>query len=586
MIKATTIFLFLLTSSCASFNYFVSDDAFQTVHTDVETSHQTRAEYYEKLGQAYASDDQSERAIENYRLSILHDSKRASAHMLLSQEYQKNDQNHLAMVELEKALELEPENVVLQKAAAEFYYQNELFAKSQNVLKKLGAKKGEVLDQDWIAFYFFKSKKDDEQAFAKLKQLKIKFPKNYKVYYELALLQKDSDNHLQYYLNIKKAYNFAETNETVVQEYVDSLIFQEQNNLAYDIALKYSTNTPFSLEISKRLAYLAIQTKNYHVAINEYQKQKSVSKKFSDIQLKIAHVYNLIGDVKSAEKNYKQVFEGVYKSEAMYYLSQVYLTQNRFDEALKALSMIPTRSDFYPKAQAARAHYLNLSDQKEQAMLVMHKAYKARSDSLIVTKVFADMLINNNRHSDAQKVLEMGAEKFPTDADIKLKLAYLYYHFNNEAEFTKQLEAALELNPNFADAYAMLSEVLYLKDNKPDEILYFSKKALALKSRNSNIKPLLTWALMQKDSSSEAIGIFEKFYEENPQELFFARSLAKIYEKAQLKGKFDLLSKEIIKIEMDNQISSRLMFREDPGSEHLIDFEPEKNRMPAETKHQ
>lgn len=586
MIKAITIILFLITSSCASYNYFVSDEAFKTVQTDIESSHQTRASYYEKLGQSYAADGQSESAIENYRLSILHDSKRASAHLLLSKEYQKNEQNHLAMVELEKALELDPENVEVQKSAAEFYYQNKLYAKSQNVIKKLVNKKQNALDQDWIAFYFFKAKKDRDQALKKLKQLQSKFPKNFKVYYELALLEKDFDNHSKYYLNIQKAYKLTDSNDAVVQEYIDSLLHQNQNTLAYEVALKYSINNPFNVEISKRLGYLATVNKKYQIAIGEYQKQKSMSEKFSAAQLKIAHIYNLMGDLRNAEKNYKTINESVYKSEARYFLSQIYLSQNRFDEAIVLLSLIPSRSDFYPKAQVSRAQYLKLSGQPEQAMLVMHKAYKSRSDSLLVANVYADMLISNNRYSEAQRVLDAATEKFPLDEDLKLKLSYLHYHFKDELAFKKQLEAALELNPKSAEAYAMLAEVLYLKDNNPEEILYFSKKALDLKSKNSNMKPLLSWALMQKDTSAEAIGLFEKFYEENPKELFFARSLAKIYEKSQLKGKFDLLSKEIIKIEAQDQISSRLMFRDDPGTEQMIDFGHEKNRMPAEIKNQ
>lgn len=586
MIKAIIIFLFLSTSACTSFNFFYTDDSFQTVHTDIESVHQTRAEYYEKLGQAYSYDEQTDRAIENYKLSILHNSKRASTHLFLSFEYQKSHQNHLAMIELEKALELEPQNSTIQKAAAEFYYKNKLFSKSQKVFNKLSASQKDKLNEHWVAFYYYKARNDNESALTKLNQLKIKFSKDFRVYYELAMLHKELDNQSLYFLNVKKAYDLAKTNVTVVQEYVDLLINQQNYSLAYQVAIDYSTQNTFDLDLSKRLAFLAIQNKKYNVALGEFQKQKSATDNFSEAQIKIGHVYYMIGDLKNAEKNYALVIDKNYRSEALYYLSQIYFTQDRYQDALKALDAVHVRSDYYPKAQVSRANYLNIAEKKEQAMLVMHKAYRVRSDSLLVTKIYADMLIANGRHTDAQKVLDIAVEKFPTDADLKLKLAYIHYYFRNEVEFKKQIESALELNPDSADSYAMLAEVLYLKDNKPEQILYFSKKALELKSRNPNVKPLLTWALMQKDSSSEAIDIFEKFYEENPQELFFARSLAKIYEKAYLKGKFDLLSKEIMKIESDEQISSRLMFREDPGTEQIVDFEPQKNRMPAETKQQ
>jgi Tfp pilus assembly protein PilF len=116
-----SLFFCLLVAGCATQKKFVSKKSDTKNYTKNYTKSYTiqknfypegmsRAEYYEQMAIAYSADGQNEKAIEHFRLSQLHNSKRIGPYLALSDEYRKINKNHLAQTELTHALNLEPKN--------------------------------------------------------------------------------------------------------------------------------------------------------------------------------------------------------------------------------------------------------------------------------------------------------------------------------------------------------------------------------------------------------------------------------------------------------------------------------------------
>jgi predicted Zn-dependent protease len=160
-------------------------------------------------------------------------------------------------------------------------------------------------------------------------------------------------------------------------------------------------------------------------------------------------------------------------------------------------------------------------------------------------------------------------------------MAYLHFRLNNQKSFKKQIKAALKINPQSADAYAMLSELWYLKNRDVDETMYFAKKATELKSKNKNVKPILAWVMMQKNRPTEAVAIFEEYYEENPNESFFARSLSQVYSRGGVKEKSKKLAEAANKLEINDSLRSRFIFKDSTPTVNSESFRDDRTRLPA-----
>ena len=91
---------------------------------------------------------------------------------------------------------------------------------------------------------------------------------------------------------------------------------------------------------------------------------------------------------------------------------------------------------------------------------------------------------------------------------------------------------------------------------------------------------------MQKNRSTEAVALFEEFYEENPTESFFARSLSQVYSRGGIKGKAKKLSDFAQKLEDDDSLKSRFIFKTKTKQVNTEDLRETKTRLPSSLENQ
>jgi len=552
-----------------------------TMQTDLYPENITRAEYYEQMALAYSFVDQNEKAIEFFRLSILHNPKVVSPYLVLSDEYRKKNRNHLALIELETALKLEPDNFNILKKIGDLYLATKLYSKAGEIYQRMMLNDKRFEEAEWALFYLYKVEKKYNNSLAVLAKIKVHENNDFKISYEKALVHKATHEHDLYRHYLMSAYKMNPRDRQVVLEYVDSAFLQKKFQDSTQALLKYSNTHDFDMEVSQKLAFSAVQSENYEIALKEYKRQTPLTNDILALELKQAHVYYLSGDTNSAEELYLTLLSKLENDEARFYLAQIYITNNKSDEAALILSQLPSSSDYYAEAQVRLALYSKFKGLSDEAINLIRTAFIKRPDQAIIYQTYADFLIESKRHVESVALLEKGIQLFPQDEELRLKMAYLHYHLNNPKAFKKQIFAALKINPKNAQAYNMLTELWYLKNKKPDEVVYFAKRALELKSNNKNIKPMLAWALMQQNNSTEAVKIFEEFYEENPNESFFARSLAQVYSRADIKEKSRELAEVASTLEANDSLKSTFLFKQQNLQVQDEDYKLKPARLPA-----
>lgn len=572
----------LFAVGCATRDVAVQKDmTVFTMQTDMFPNVISRAEYYEQMAVAYSLDNQTEKAIENFRLSVLHNPSRMSARLNLSDEYRKTNQNHLALVELIEAQKLEPYNLNILKKMGDLYLSTKIYSKAREVYKQMLVQNNKFEEAQWALFYIFKIEKKYNDALGLLVQIKTNSSNDYKVTYEKAMLYKATKEYELYSATIEKAYAMNPRDRQITLEYVSNAYAQKRFKDSTYALKKFTETHEYDLEISQNLSFSAVQSENYGTALREYEKQRPLAYDTDLIDLKKAHVLYLTGDLEGAEKLYLSLLRYKENEEARFYLAQIYITRDRSEDAAFILSKMPISSDYYGEAQVRLALYSKHKGLPDDAINTIRNAFIHRPDLLVLYKTYADFMIESNRYVETVALLEKGIKLFPRDEELRLKMAYLHYRLNNQRSFKKEIFAALKINPQSAEVYSMLAELWYLKNKKPEEIVYFVKRAIELKSTNKNIKPLLAWALMQQNHSTEAVAIFEEFYEENPKESFFARSLSTVYGQGDIKNKARELAKAATELESIDSLKSRFIFKPQTQQVQAEDYKLNPTRLPA-----
>lgn len=575
------IFIALIFTGCATSKVVLPKDPVFTVQSDMFPDKLSRAEYYEQMAISYSLDNQTEKAVENFRLSILHNPKRASAFLYLSDEYRKSNRNHLALIELNEALKLEPDNLNIMKKMGDLYLSAKIYSKARDIYQKMLQKNNRFDEVKWALFYLFKIEKKYTEALNLLSQFTQSPDADYKVTFEKAMLYKLTREDELYSLNLSLAYDLNPRDRQIILEYADHAFAQKRFKDSTSALLKFSDIHEFDFEVSQNLSYSAVQSEHYDIAIREYNKQRPLTFDVKLVDLKKAHVYYLMGDLNSAEKLYLSLLKQEENEEARFYLAQIYMTQNKTEDAAFILSKMPVSSDYFGEAKVRLALYTKYKGLADDAINIIRTAYIQRPDSLVIYKTYADFLIEVSRYVESVALLEKGIKLFPKDEELHLKMAFLHYRLNNQRAFKKEIFAALKINPESAAVYSMLAELWYLKNKNPEDVLYFVKKAVELKTDNKNVKPLMAWALMQLDNSTEAVALFEEFYEENPNESFFARSLSTVYSRGDVKEKSRALAEVATALEASDSLKSRFIFKEQTQQVQAEDYKLGPTRLPA-----
>ncbi len=549
----------------------------QTVKSDLFPEKITRAEYYEQIALGYAQDNQHEKAIETYRLSILHNRNRLTARLNLAESYLAKKQEHLASYELGEALRLDPKNRLVLYKLGNLYLASEIYSKAREAYAALLSLEPENEQAIWATFYIFKIEKKYQEALSTLNRFSPGYDRLSEAVFQRAMIFKTLKNTEIYRKTLSEAYLINPRDKKIASEYVADLFLQQKFAEALVALESYGQTHDYDLQVSENLSYAAVQLENYDVALRELDKQRTWTSDIYLVDLKKAHIYFLINDYNKAEKLYLSLLSRREMDEPRMYLAYLYQNQNKIAEAMTVLEKIPLSSDYFGEAQTRIALQEKQRSQHDEAINRIRKAHNQRPDQLILYKTYADFLIETKRFVETVALLEKGIGFYPKDEDLRLKFAFVHYRLRNQKSFRKQIAIAIRLNPKSANIYSVLTELWYLKNKNSKEVEFFARKALELKSQNKNIQPLLAWALMDQNRSSEAVALFEEFYEENPKEHFYASSLAQVYGWGDVSTKALEFKRVADNLENKSSLRSRLIFKIQTKS---VDSEP-LNSSPA-----
>ncbi len=580
MKKINLIFLLgsmALTWGCAQAPVAIPE---KTIYSDLFPQHETRTGYYRDVGLGYLNDSNYDKAVEYFKLSLLHDPSNDDARYWLSVSFHKKNQNNLALIELEKLSDVSQFEYARLKLVSDIYETAESYEKVIAINEKLYDLQKENFPL-WKIYQMNLNMNRLDKASANLAALEKNGEEAYRVHlgrFEVFQRQNQFEQALGELQLAEKAKPF------------DLLTMKKMTAVQYDLrkwqdlyalGTKFSKYHPYDLDVSERLSQACIRVGAYDDAIAELKKQKEMYPDSVGIEFKIAHVLFLKRDFANAEELYKELYEITKSDQSVFYISQIHLAQNDIGEAANSLENLASWSEYYPTAQVQLARLEWKNSQTDLALNRLRRAHQLRPDSLELYQEYGQYMIWKKRYVESIALVEQGIRSFPKDDKLRILAAYIHFKLNNMKSFQRQIELAKKINPENSEIYSVLAELWYEKKKSYSELEFLAAKALELKTRNKNIKPLLAWALLQQDKMSDAVKLFEEFYDAEPNELFYAESLADIYQRNVLTSKNQEFQKKAAALQADAKIKSELDYFRFQSQQERLKTDGDGNRLPA-----
>lgn len=551
----------------------------KTIYSDLFPQNSTRTGYYKDVGLGFLNDNNYDKAVEYFKLSLLHDPKNNDSRYWLSVSFFKKNQNNLALIELEKldAANLEYPRL---KLVSDIYESADSFEKVIAVNQRLYNLSKENFPL-WKIYQMNLNMNRLDQAMENLASLEKNGEEVFRVHlgrYEV--FQRSSQ--FQLALNELEHAERAKPFDLLTMKKMTAIQYELHKwQDLYVLGTKFSKYHPYDLVVSERLSQACIRVGAYDDAIAELKKQKEIFPDSVGIEFKIAHVLFLKRDFINAEEMYKELYEITKSDQSVFYISQIHLAQNEIGEASSTLENLASWSEYYPTAQVQLARLEWKNKQSDFALNRLRRAHQLRPDSLELYQEYGQYMIWSKKYVESIALIEQGIRSFPQDDKLRILAAYIHFKLNNMKSFKRQIEQAQKLNPENSEIYSVLAELWYEKKKPYSELEYLAQKALELKTKNKNIKPLLAWALLQQDKMTGAVKLFEEFYDSDPNEVFFAESLAEIYQKNVLTSKNQEFQQKASALQADAKIKSEFDYFKFQSEQERLQTDSNGNRLPA-----
>lgn len=295
---------------------------------------------------------------------------------------------------------------------------------------------------------------------------------------------------------IKKDDSLKKLDEIIIKSGNDTLIFsladyyqtlsQNEKALQFYSLLQKSNNTSIATDSKYHIIISYINQKKYDDALKLLKTMPGEVRTFYFSGV----VYEKMNDTKNAESYYIQTLNASPNYvPAMRDLSQLYTSQNDFNNATKYLDLIPDdqKDETYYLIKITVAQMQNKSS---EMLGSSNESISAFPKSGLLLYKRAEILFSLQKYDEVVTILTDLYKKNNTDPDIKNFLGYVYAVTGKNLDEAKSLvESALETkkdNPAYLDSLAWI----YYKMNDLEKAKKYVEKALDNSKEDSMTKDI------------------------------------------------------------------------------------------------
>ncbi len=510
-------------------NFFQAEKAFSNVHYNKETEFLTLVAKAligsSKKTKASLNGNNSFSFTYNIRVTHLNDARdivkkypeSALGHYILAMNLQqketqktekqdKNTDSNEAITEINKAIQLEPNNLLFTLKKAEFIFDethSEEAVKEFNNLYELSFKDSYVAEE--IGDFFARNKQIDNAI-------------NY-----ITLAIKQDKGRTGLYKKINSLYGFYNKVEPVIEIYENALKqFPEKEELYMDLAELYQKNDASNkviIELFTKAVKANPQNSDLHLSLGDaYYLDKNTEKSLQEYQTAITlnnkntEAYGKLISIFKDKDDENRVIELANEallnnpdySMGYLWIGSVFLKQNKFDDAIKIIQKsVETNPNFVIGYNSLGLAY-KAAKKFDFAIEQFKKALELNASYLDALLNLGDTYMQKGDYLESEKIYQQALNSEPYNDSIYFSLGNLYTEAKKFEQAENAFLRAILINPSSLDARNNLGNV-YLKESKFDNAIGEFERILALNEKYATAYYNIACALSLKKEVNNSL---------------------------------------------------------------------------------
>lgn len=511
--------------------------SYPSMKQDSERSKEANAEYHFSLAQAYVAEGNPDRAIEEYKLTLMYDPSSALIYARLASEYIKKGMLSAAMEACKDALARNKDFVDARLILAGLYsssQDNESALKEYDLILKKDPHHEEAV------IYKSQVLAEEHQSAAAVKTLKAfiaQNPESVLAYYYLAHTEQGAGHFKEAVLAYRKAIDlrpsFAQASLSLGYLYEEHKMNDKALGVYKDL---FESNQ--DLSAANRLATIYLKEEKYTNAMPYLEAIQNADPDDMNVRVKIGLIRMETKEYDKAIASFKYILTKSPDSDrVLYYLGSVYEEIKQFDQAITTLKKIKPASKLFSDSALHVAYLLKQKGDVAGAHDYIRDCI-AQSPEVANFYIFQASLEEEAKDlKKATVTLEAAVKHFPEDEKILYYLGSIYDRQGNPGKGVEYMESILKVNPDNVDALNYIGYTWTIQGVRMSDAEKLLKHALALKPDNAYIQDSWGWYLFVRGRVSESVVELEKAVQLKPNESTILEHLADAYLKANLEEK-------------------------------------------------
>ncbi|XP_006895136.1 PREDICTED: transmembrane and TPR repeat-containing protein 1 isoform X1 [Elephantulus edwardii] len=283
---------------------------------------------------------------------------------------------------------------------------------------------------------------------------------------EAILLLKDS---------IKYGPEFADAYSSLASLLADQDLFKEAEEI-YQAGIK---NCPDSSDLHNNYGVFLVDTGTPEKAVIHYQQAIKLSPSHHVAMVNLGRLYRSLGKNSVAEEWYKRALQVARKSEILSPLGALYYNTGRYEEALQIYREAAALQPAQRELRLALAQVLAVMGQTKEAEKMTNHIVSEETGCLECYRLLSAIYSKQEHHHKALDAIDKALQLKPKDPKV---ISELFFTKGNQLREQNLLDnafesykAAVELNPDQAQAWMNMGGIQHIKGNYVSARAYYEK---------------------------------------------------------------------------------------------------------------
>jgi tetratricopeptide (TPR) repeat protein len=495
------------------------------------------AEYHFSMAQAYSADGETDKAIEEYKLTLMFDSNSPLVYARLATEYVKKGMLSIAMETCKEALQRDPKFIDARMMLAGLYstsHETQAALSEYDRILKIDPKheeaviyKSQVLTEDGHL----------QQAATVLQKFIQNNSDSALALYYLGRAEQQQDHFKEAVIAYRKA---MAAKPGFVQAALALGYLYEEKHMNQQAIQVYRSLYDSSQDVSaaNRIATIYLKEEKYQQAIPFLQAIEAADPDDMNVRVKLGLVQMELKQHAQAIAIFKNILEKNPDSDRLhYYLGSLYEETKQMDLAMDELRLIKPESKLYSDAVLHVAYLLKQFNRVSEAKSYLKGAIEKAPKTPGFYIFQASLEEETKAIPVAVKILQKALSEFPEDEKIRYYLGSLFDRQGEVDKGLEQMEAILKLNPENVDALNYIGYTWTQKGIRLNDAEKLLRRALGLRPDNGYIQDSWGWYLFTRGRLHEAVVELEKAARMKPNEPTILEHLGDAYLRSNLREK-------------------------------------------------